>query len=107
MSNIDERDFDIVDMTILTCDGKTITGVAMLCDLGGGLVPMNFTHVRKDAVAKIFPAQHTDVAAIEWMALFGMDDLTSDANEAMDEHRDWLQDKDTMCGPMAFVVRGS
>lgn len=105
ISEVDERDYDLVDITQYTNDGNVLTGKAVLCDLSGGLVHISFTHSRRDTHAHTYPDAQTPVSAIEWMERFGLDDLTTDANEALSEQRDWLRDLDVQGNIIGWTVR--
>lgn len=99
ISQPDEMDFDIVDLTQFTNDGKVLTGQAVLCALDGGLVPVYFTYARGDVAARIQPEPFTSASALLWLELHGMADLRNDAEEALSEQRDWLRDLDVQSGP--------
>lgn len=104
LNRVDEYEYDLVDVVQLTNDGQTLTGVAVLCDLGGGLVRVNFTHRRSSPQAAIFPDASVPASAIQWLEWHGLVDLTNDACEAMAEQRDVLKDKDVQSGPnIGFV----
>lgn len=96
--DVDERDYDIVDLQQLTNSGAEITAVATLVALDGSLEYVNCTHRRSSSVCKVYPDSLTPASVILWLEKFGMMDLTEDLSEAMAEQRDWLKGLDVMTG---------
>ncbi len=106
VSQIDDKDWDVVDVVQWTNNGRDITGQAVLCDLDGRHERVDFTHSRGDAAARLFPAPHNTLSAVEWLECHGMPDLVADLKEELDVVRDRNRERDTMGKLVAFVFKG-
>ncbi len=106
IAELNENEFDLVDIDTLTNDGQYLTGMAVLVALDGSIEKVNFTHTRNAPQVKIYPDALTPASVVIWLERHGLADLTSDANEEMATHREWLNDKDTMGRLVGFVYGG-
>jgi hypothetical protein len=104
--NIDDKDWDLVDLISYQNNGTFIKGQAVLCDLDGRHERLNFTYVRGDAEAAIFPEPYNTLSAVEWIHTHGMADFLSDLKEELDVARDRNRERDTMGKLIGFVFKG-
>ncbi len=105
MSQIDDKDWDLVDLVVHQCDGTFISGQAVLCDLDGRHERLNFTFVRGDDEPAVFPEPYNTLSAVEWIHTHGMADFLSDLREELDVVRDRNRDRDTMGKLIGFVFK--
>lgn len=95
-----EMDYDLVDLQLLSNNGRQLTGQAVLCGLDGGMIYVFFSHARGDVMPTIQPEPYTSASALLWLSVHGMADLRNDVEEALAAQRDSLRDLDVQSGPL-------